>query len=130
MAYWRSRRTDSDNDDLQLLLVSPSPEAERETMEDDIVEPTDPVDPVIRYLVPRDIAVMVQKRRPTWACQTLQDAEGHVAPRPFQESKRPQRYGCYIAVMSSLLDVEPSTYEEAYKHQCWRDVMIEEYESI
>ena len=32
--------------------------------------------------------------------------------------------------MGSLLDSKPSTYEEASKHQCWRDVMTEEYESI
>ena len=32
--------------------------------------------------------------------------------------------------MGSLLDSDPSTYEEASKHQCWRDAMTEEYESI
>ena len=58
-------------------------------MNDDIVEPTDPVDPVVTDLVPRDIIVMGQKRRPAWARQTLQDAEGHAAPHPFRESKRP-----------------------------------------
>ena len=104
MAYRRSRRTDSDSDDSQELLVSPSPLAERETMEDDIVEPTDPVDLVVPDLVPRDIAVMGQKRRPTWARQTLQDVEGHAAPHPFWEGKRPQRYGCYIAFMGILPD--------------------------
>ena len=32
--------------------------------------------------------------------------------------------------MGSLLDSEPTTYKEASKYQCWRDVMTEEYESI
>ena len=32
--------------------------------------------------------------------------------------------------MGILLDSRPSTYEEASKHQCWRDVMTEEYECI
>ena len=32
--------------------------------------------------------------------------------------------------MGSLLDSEPSTYKEASKNQCWRDVMTKEYESI
>ena len=32
--------------------------------------------------------------------------------------------------MGSLLDSEPTTYEEASKHQCWRDAMTKEYESI
>ena len=32
--------------------------------------------------------------------------------------------------MSNLLDSEPSTYDEASRHQCWRDAMTKEYESI
>ena len=32
--------------------------------------------------------------------------------------------------MGNLLDSEPATFEEASKHQCWRDAMTEEYESI
>ena len=32
--------------------------------------------------------------------------------------------------MSSLLDSELSTYDEASGHLCWRDAMTEEYESI
>ena len=80
-------------------------------MEDDIVEPTDLVDLVVPNPVPRDIVVMGQKRRPTWARQTLQDVEGHAAPRPFRESKTPQRYGCYATLMGSLLDSEPTTFD-------------------
>ena len=85
--------------------------------------------PIYIY-VPRDTIVLGKQRRPTWARQTLQDVEGHVAPCPFWESKRLQRYGCYIALMRSLLDSELSTYEEACRHHCWRDDMTEEYESI
>ena len=66
VAYRISRRSDSDSDDSQELLVSPSRPAEREIMEDDIEEPTDAVDPVVPDPVPRDIAVMGQKRRPAW----------------------------------------------------------------
>ena len=64
-------------------MVSPSPPIEREIIDDGIVEPTDLVDLVVTDPVPRDIVVMGQKRRPTWARQTLQDAEGHAAPCPF-----------------------------------------------
>ena len=67
VAYRRLRRSDWDSDDLQEILVSPSPPAEREIMDDDIVEPTDPVDPIVTDPVPRDIVVMGQKRRPAWA---------------------------------------------------------------
>ena len=70
----------------------------------DVIEPIDPIDPVVLDPVSKDTAILGQKRRSTWACQTLQDVEGHVAPRPFRESKRPQRYGCYVALMGNLLD--------------------------
>ena len=58
-------------------------------MDVDVVEPTDPVDLIVTDPIPRDIAVMGQKRRPAWARQTLQDVEGHAAPHPFREKKRP-----------------------------------------
>ena len=32
--------------------------------------------------------------------------------------------------MGSLLDSEPATFEDAFKHQCWRDAMTEEYDFI
>ena len=89
VAYQRSRCIDNDSDDLQELLASPSPLAEKETMEDDVIEPIDPIDPVVPDLVPRDTVILGQTRRPAWARQTLQDAEGHATPCPFWESKRP-----------------------------------------
>ena len=133
VAYRRLKHSNNDNIDSQELLVSPSPPAERETMEDDIIEPIDPVVPVVPVVpdpIPRDIAMMGQKRRPTWVHQTLHDAEGHAAPCLFRESKRSQRYGCYVTLMRNLLNSKPATYEEASKHHCWRDAMTKEYESI
>ena len=133
VAYRRSRCTNSENDEQdasQELLASPSPPVEKETLEDDSVKPIDPVDPIVPESIPRDTVVLGQRRRLAWVCQTLQDAEGHTAPRLFRESKGPQRYGCYVALMSSLLDSDPSTYGEAFRHLCWRDAMIDEYESI
>ena len=32
--------------------------------------------------------------------------------------------------MSHIIDSEPTTYEEASKHQVWKDAMMEEYQSI
>ena len=32
--------------------------------------------------------------------------------------------------MSSILDSEPSTYDEVVGQQCWKEAMMEEYESI
>ena len=48
-------------------MASPSPAVERESMEeDDSAPPTDSVDLIIPDSVPRDIAEMGEKRKPTW----------------------------------------------------------------
>jgi hypothetical protein len=50
----------------------------------------------------------------------VQEAERIVAPKgTFRESKRPRRFGSYVALMSSVSDVEPSSFEEADKLQVW-----------
>lgn len=49
--------------------------------------------------------VDVAKRRPTWLRGTLQEAERHVAHRgSFKESRRPQRFLSYLALMSHVID--------------------------
>ena len=58
VAYRRSRRTHSDSDDSQELSASPCPPTEKENVEDDIVEPTNPVDPVVPDYIPRDTTVL------------------------------------------------------------------------
>ena len=71
------------------------------------------------------------KRRPSWLRDTLKDAKRHIAPRgTFRESKKPKRYQGYLAAISTIVQSEPGTFEEVVKHQVWKDVMHEEYESI
>jgi hypothetical protein len=49
------------------VLASPSPTVERKSMEDnDSVEPTDPLDPIVPDAVLRDIAEMGEKRKSAW----------------------------------------------------------------
>jgi hypothetical protein len=48
----------------------------------------------------------------------------------FRESKWPHRFGGYVALMSNIIDAEPSSFEEADKLQVWKDAMLEEYVSI
>jgi hypothetical protein len=61
----------------------------------------------------------------------LKDAEGHVAPRgTFKESRPLQRFSSYVALMSNIIDSEPSSFEEAICQQVWKDAMMEEYQSI
>jgi len=71
------------------------------------------------------------QKRPGWFRDTIQDASGHTAPRGnFRESKRPQRYSGYTALMSHISDSESSSFEEAVGSQVWKDAMMEEYQSI
>ena len=61
----------------------------------------------------------------------MQEAEKIVAPKgTFRESKRPHRFGGYVALMSNISDAEPSSFEEADKLQVWKDAMLEEYMSM
>ena len=60
-------------------------EKEDETMPN-VEEPMDPIDPP-----PQEPSS--SRKRPSWIRGTLDDAEGHIAPRgTFRESKKPTRY--------------------------------------
>jgi hypothetical protein len=82
-----------------------------------------PVDP------PREATV--NRKRPAWLRNTLQEAKGHVAPKgSFRESKRPHKFSSYVALMSNIIDSKPSTFEVAAEKQEWKDTIMEEYQSI
>jgi hypothetical protein len=73
----------------------------------------------------------MNKKQPAWPESTLQEAERHKAPSgTFRESKRPKIFSSYAALMTSLVNVEPSTFEEALKKKEWKEAMMEEYQSI
>jgi hypothetical protein len=53
------------------------------------------------------------------------------APTTYvRDSRAPRIFSIYMALMSELLDVEPSIFEEASQQQVSRDAMLEEYASI
>jgi hypothetical protein len=62
----------------------------------------------------------------------LRDAQVSVGnpKQAVRESKPPERFCSYIAMVSSIREFEPSTFEEASSRQVWRDAMMEEYNSI
>jgi hypothetical protein len=61
----------------------------------------------------------------------MQEAKKIASPKgTIRESKRPHRFGGYVALMSSINDAESSSFEEVDKLQVWRDAMLEEYMSI
>jgi hypothetical protein len=61
----------------------------------------------------------------------LQEVEGYAAPKgSFKESKRPHKFSNYATLMSRIIDSELSTFEETVEKQEWKDVMMEEYQSI
>jgi hypothetical protein len=55
------------------------------------------------------------KRKPRWLHTTLKDAQENVEnpKRIVRESKAPKRFCSYMALMSSIRESKPSTYEEA-----------------
>ena len=86
----------------------------------DVEGPMDPIDP------PPSIG-----KRPSWLRDILEDVKGHMAPKgDICESKKLSRYQGYLAAMSTIVQSELGSFEEAVKHQVWNDAMHEEYESI
>jgi hypothetical protein len=82
-------------------------------------------------LLERTLEEPPAKRKPRWLKEIVQEAERIAAPKgTFRERKRPHRFGGYVALMSNISDVEPSSFEEADKLQVWKDAMLEEYKSI
>jgi hypothetical protein len=72
-----------------------------------------------------------RRRKTKCAEQTLREAHEYVgAPRTsVRESRAPERFSSYMALMSELLEVEPSNFQGASQQQVWRDAMVEEYAS-
>jgi hypothetical protein len=73
-----------------------------------------------------------ERKKPKWLQDILSDAQGSVGnpKEAVRESKPPERFCSYIAMVSSIRESEPSTFEEATSRQVWRDAMMEEYNSI
>lgn len=47
-----------------------------------------------------------------------------------RQRRAPRHYSKYARLMSELIEVEPSSFQEASKHQVRRDAMVEDYSSI
>ena len=75
--------------------------------------------------------VCSRKRKPKWLQDTLREATSVAAPkRSVRESRPPERFCSYMAMVANIIDFEPSSYEEAASQQGWREAMQEEYSSI
>jgi hypothetical protein len=45
-------------------------------------------------------------------------------------TRPPKKFPNYVALMSSIINVEPSSFEEANTVQVWQNAMTKEYNSI
>ena len=72
-----------------------------------------------------------RKKKPRWLLETLKEAKAAGAPsKAVRESRQPERFSSYIALVTDIIETEPSSYEEAANQQVWREAMVEEYSSI
>jgi hypothetical protein len=78
------------------------------------------------------VAPSTSVRRSQWFTQTLRNYQEYVeAPESTFIKKRPsKKFADYMALMSSIIYFEPSSFQEATDQQVWRDAMVEEYTSI
>jgi hypothetical protein len=115
-------------------IPSPPSVVQRETyiIIDESTTPVDPVAPVDSDALsnlPRNVTT--GHKRPAWARQTLEEAEGHKSPQgAIRESKRPKRFSIYLSAMSHIIDSKPSCHGEAACEQVWQDAMTEEYQFV
>ena len=67
-----------------------------------------------------------ERRKPKWLQDILRDAQGSVGnpKQAVRESKPPERFCSYIAMVSSVRESEPSTFEEAVGRYVWRYAMM------
>jgi hypothetical protein len=61
--------------------------------------------------------------------QTLRNV-GETPKSAFIERGPPKKFPNYMVLMSSIIDVEPSSFEDEEYQQVWWDAMGEEYTSI
>ena len=47
-----------------------------------------------------------------------------------RQRRSPDRYTGYMALMTELVEIEPSSFEEVVEKPVWVDEMVEEYDSI
>ena len=71
------------------------------------------------------------KRKPAWAREIIQVAERYCAPEgSSRQSKKPNPFSSYVALMCDLVDKEPTCCEAAVQNREWVEAMTEEYQSI
>jgi hypothetical protein len=76
--------------------------------------------------------VTLGKRKPRWFQETLKEAKDNFEEpkRLFRERKAPKRLGSYLVMVTSIIDLEPTTFAQEFDQQVWREAMLEEYDSI
>ena len=64
--------------------------------------------------------------------ENLADAQEHLEPpkTTFRESRPSQKFSMSMDLMTSIVDLEPSSIKEEASQQVWRDAMVEEHNSI
>ena len=88
---------------------------------------------MIEYQLPEEVPneMISRKRNPSWARDVIEEAKGlRITEGTARERKNPKSYPNYMALMSDLVDKEPTCFEDATKHKEWVDAMVEEYQSI
>ena len=72
-----------------------------------------------------------RKRKPAKVREIIQEENKYGAPKfSTRTSKRSKPFSSYVALMCSLVDQEPTSYEEDVQKKEWVEAMMEEHQSI
>jgi hypothetical protein len=115
----RESHMDEDRDEKETpkdaLMIDSTVEEHIPKDHNEIVEPKIPIDPPTN--------VTATEKRPAWLQNTLQEAEKHATlSGSFRERKKPCNFSSYVALMSKIIDLEPSSSKKFAKKQVWKDV--------
>ena len=70
------------------------------------------------------MVVLTTRKRPNWLTCTLEDVEGHdTVEGSSRESNKLMRYYGYVAYMTKLIEVEPSTLKDFEHEEVWKKSM-------
>jgi hypothetical protein len=122
VAFRRSRELPCDTEEQEAPSSEPSDSPLPDVQREETLEPSvDPTRDTIEFPLEKPSV----KRKPAWCWEILKEVEKYATPKgTFRESKKLDKCFGLITQLNLVIDSEPSTFEEASKHQVWKYAMI------
>ena len=109
-AFRKSKKDREDEEEHETPKATESPKPVRNEEESQIPEDHDMSEPQLPEELPSE---MISRKKPAWAREVIEEAKRHGALEgTIRERKKPKSYPSYMALMSDLVDKEPTCFEK------------------